>query len=95
MVQHCFTRSAAFMAKPCIRSWNKLKRAARFKKLHQRRTREFIGQERRTVLKESADSDWARDPLMRKSISCYHTGFNKHPIESYVGTRVAFAVGVP
>ena len=57
MILNCLTKSAAFMAKPCMRSWNKLKRVARFMKLHQRRTREFIGQEKRTVLKVSADSD--------------------------------------
>ena len=63
-------------------------------KLHQRWASEFVGQERRTMLKVSADSDWARDPLTRKSISRYRTEFNKHLIESYVGTRVALAVGV-
>ena len=59
MILHCITKSAAFMAKPCIESWNKLRRAARFMKRHHRRTREFAGQEECTVLKVSADTDWA------------------------------------
>ena len=59
MIRHCFTRSAAFMAKPRIESWNKLRRVARFMKQHRRRTREFIGQEDCILLKVSADSDWA------------------------------------
>ena len=95
MIRHCFTMSAAFMAKPCIRSWNRLKRAACFLKSHLRGASEFIEQEKCTTLKMSVDSDWAKGLSTHQSISCCHAELNKRLIKSYVGTRVAFAVGVP
>ena len=44
------------------------------------------------MLKMSADSDWAGDPLTRKSISCCHAMLGKHLIRSYVGTQAAPAL---
>ena len=44
------------------------------------------------MLRMSADSDWAGDPLTRKSISCCHAMLGKHLIKSYVGTQVAPAL---
>ena len=44
------------------------------------------------MLRMSADSDWAGDPLTRKSISCCHAMLGKHLIKSYVGTQAAPAL---
>ena len=44
------------------------------------------------MLKMSADSDWAGDPLTRKSVSCCHAMLGKHLIKSYVGTQAAPAL---
>ena len=58
-------------------------------------TREFIEQEKYSKMKLSVDSDRAEGPLTHWSIFCGSAELSKRLIKSYVGTRVAFVVGVP
>ena len=77
------------MANPCVGGWNRIERAARFLRAYPRWAIEFVEQDRHPVLKMSADSDWAGDPLTRKSVSCCHAMLGRHLIKSYVGSQSA------
>ena len=80
------------MASPFVGGWNRIKRAARFLRAHPRWAIEFVEQDRQPVLKMSADSDWAGNPLTRKSVSCCHAMLGRHLIKSYVGSHSAPAL---
>ena len=58
-------------------------------------TTEFIERGKYSKRKLSVDSDRAEGPPTHQSIFCGSAELSKRLIKSYVGTRVAFAVGVP
>ena len=68
MIQYTFCKAASFMASPCVGGWNRIKRAARFLRAHPRWAVELVEQERQALLRMSADSDWAGDPLHAGSV---------------------------
>ena len=92
LFQHEANRTARAMAKPTVGALNRLKRAARYMIGHGRRVQVFVEQDPVSWLDVYCDSDWAKDAVDRKSVSCAIAMRGSHCLKSRVSTQTAPAL---
>ena len=92
MLQFGANRLARGMSAPTMGHWNRLKRAARFLKAHPRWSQKFVMQETCSYVDVWTDSDWASDPVDRKSVSCIVVTIGSHCLKTQVATQTAPAL---
>eukprot|EP00973_Karenia_brevis_P031265 4316071-Karenia_brevis.AAC.1 len=92
VLQFSSNRLARGMNKPTSSGMMRLKRVGRYFHAHPRWVQRFPLQEYVEHVDVFGDSDWAGDPVDRKSISCTVTMHGKHCVRSHVATRTAPAL---
>ena len=91
-LQHSSNRMARGMSSPTVGHWNRLKRACRYLAGHGRWVQRFTLQEGTPWLDIYTDSDWASDPIDRKSVTCIVAMVGDHMIKTQVATQTTPAL---